>query len=192
MTTPKGLHYYPNAIPVEFASQLAEFLDHCELFPVTSRGGVTSVNARQVAHFGFSYDYSSGKVTKPAPAFPAEIKKLCALIYTTHSKEFPDGYWFDQCIINRYEPGQGIGAHRDRPDYGEFVACFTLGSGAEIEFSECHGPGSYKLYTEPRSLYIMSGASRHEYTHMIRGRKSDPGYGKRGRRWSLTFRSVET
>ncbi|KKM74057.1 hypothetical protein LCGC14_1404150, partial [marine sediment metagenome] len=107
-------------------------------------------------------------------------------------KEFPDGYWFDQCIINRYEPGQGIGAHRDRPDYGEFVACFTLGSGAEIEFSECHGPGSYKLYTEPRSLYIMSGASRHEYTHMIRGRKSDPGYGKRGRRWSLTFRSVET
>ena len=37
-----------------------------------------------------------------------------------------------------------------------------------------------KIYTEPNSLYIMSGDSR--YTHMMRGRKSDPKHGKRSTR----------
>ncbi len=190
--TPEGLYYYPDAIPEDFADRLLTFLDQdCELFPVLSRNAaVPSANARRVAHYGFRYDYSRGGVSDPAPDFPAVIEELCALIYETHSEEFPDGYWFDQCIINRYLPGQGIGAHYDREEYGEFIACFTLCSGAEMEFTSRERAEHYHVYTEPRSLYIMSGKSRHEYTHMMRARKSDPGHGQRGTRWSLTFRSV--
>ena len=190
-TAPEGLFYYPDAMSEGLADRLEAFLDQdCDLFPVPGRGGVVSANARYVAHYGHHYNYNSGSVDDPAPDFPEIIDELCAVIYTAHTVDFPDQYWFDQCIINRYMPGQGIGAHYDREEYGEFIACFTFGSGAEMEFTERDGDGRYTLYTEPRSLYIMSGPSRHDYLHQMRPRKSDPGHGPRGTRWSLTFRSV--
>lgn len=190
---PDGLYYYPGVISEDLSQRLEKFLGQdCELFPVAGRGGVVSENARRVAHYGFRYDYSSGSTTEPAPDFPEIIEELCVLIYETHVDDLGE-YWFDQCIINRYLPGQGIGAHYDREDYGEYIACFTFGSGAEMEFTERppHGDGRYTVYVEPNSLYIMSGASRHDWLHQQRPRKSDPGHGPRGVRWSLTFRSVK-
>lgn len=190
MTTPLGLFYYPTVISKDLAQRLQQFLDtDCELFGVPGRGGVVSQNARRVAHFGYRYNYTSGGTTDLAPEFPEIIDELCGLIYDT--QELPEGYSFDQCIINRYLPGQGIGAHYDRKEYGEYIACFTLGSGAEMEFTQRDGDSRYRIYTEPSSLYIMSGPARWEWLHQMRPRRSDPGHGPRDTRWSLTFRSVE-
>lgn len=187
---PQGLYYYPKAIPRDLSNQLQSFLDNdCDLFSVPGWNGKISNNARKVAHYGFKYNYTAGSVTEPAPDFPAVIEELCVLIYTTHEKDLSDGYWFNQCIINRYLPGQGIGTHTDRKEYGEYIACFTLNGGAEMEFTERDG-GVYKIYVEPNSLYIMSGESRRNWLHQQRPRKSDPEHGQRGIRWSLTFRAV--
>lgn len=188
---PTGLFYYPNIISANLATRLNKFLnsDDCKLFPVSN-----NPNARQVAHFGYMYDYKKGSTSNPAPEFPPILQELCSLIYDTH--KFPEEYKFDQCIINRYLPGQGINAHYDREEYGEYIACFTVGGGAEMEFTERRtpssaDPGKYTIYTEPQSLYIMSGSSRHDWLHQMRSRKSDPGHGQRRIRWSLTFRSVK-
>lgn len=189
--SPPGLFYYPDVIPVELGGRLYKFLENdCVLFGVPGRGGVVSDNARRVAHYGYNYNYTSGRTNAPAEPFPDIITELCELAYSIHT--FPGGYRFDQCIINRYLPGQGINAHYDREDYGEFIVCFTIGSGAEMEFtSRENDDQKYCVYTQPYSMYIMSGPSRHEWLHQMRPRRSDPGHGKRGVRWSLTFRSVK-
>lgn len=189
---PNGLFYYSNVVPMDLGTRLEKFLDSdCELFPVPGRGGVVSSNARYVAHYGYRYDYRRGKISIPAAEFPQILQEVRSLIYRTH-QSFPDGHVFDQCIINRYLPGQGISAHYDREEYGEYIACFTLGGGAEMEFTDRVGHGRYTIFTEPYSLYIMSGPARHEWLHQMRSRKSDPGHGQRSTRWSLTFRSVQS
>jgi alkylated DNA repair dioxygenase AlkB len=98
---------------------------------------------------------------------------------------------FNQCIINKYEPGQGINKHIDIKAYGPVIGCFTFGSGAVMTFrrkDEVH-----HLYVKPNSLYIMSGESRLLWTHEMPSRKSDMVEGKkipRGLRISVTFRHV--
>lgn len=51
----------------------------------------------------------------------------------------------------------------------------------------------HDLYLQPRSLILLSGAARYQWTHAIPARKSDNVNGfkiERERRVSLTFRSV--
>lgn len=189
---PQGLFYYPLAIPKSLCGRLESFLtDTCEYFSVTPyKWQVFEGDSRKVAHYGYKYNYSSKDVTDTAPEFPDVIEELCVHIYNIHGVNLPDGYWFDQCIINRYLPGEGIGAHYDHAGYDEYIACFTIGGGAEIEFRERCSGNKYALYTEPRSMYVMSGPSRWTWTHEMKKRKKDPGHGLRQTRWSITFRSV--
>lgn len=104
--------------------------------------------------------------------------------------DLPEDY-FNQCIINRYLPGQGISAHVDANAYGHTIACFTFGSGAVMWFTR---PGQhYDQYVEPDSLYIMQNEARYGWKHEMPARKSDQVDGEkklRGVRWSITFRAV--
>jgi alkylated DNA repair dioxygenase AlkB len=182
-SVPRGLTYHAGAVSLELSKEILTWLKgNAEWFPVSA-----GANARKVVHYGYAYDYRSGSVKKQAPPFPEIIERLCALI--AEHVELPTGYAFDQCIINKYLPGQGIGAHTDHSSYGDVIACFTIGSGAEMEFVRAFD--SYKLFVEGRSLYVMSGESRRHWTHSMRGRLTDPAHGKRGVRYSLTFRSVK-
>ena len=100
---------------------------------------------------------------------------------------------FDQLIINKYLPGQGIAPHIDKPSqFGPYIACVTLGSGVEIQFSKT-GEETIPIYVEPNSLYIMSGDARYTWKHGIASRKSDLVSDQkiaRGTRISLTFRTA--
>jgi alkylated DNA repair protein alkB family protein 8 len=185
---PSGLRYVSEAISEDLAGELLAWLESSDTtgwFPV---GGERS---RRVMHFGYAYDYRSGSTTRPAGDMPDIILRLRDVISDTFDENFDENWQFDQCILNRYEPGQGIAAHIDSTQYGDVVACFTMGSGAEMEFTH-RELGVYKLYTEPRSLYVMTGDSRYVWRHSMRGRLSDPGNGKRGIRYSITFRKVKT
>ena len=182
---PSGLLYYPGSISDALASELLAWLTSPETTGWFSVGGA---NSRRVMHFGYSYDYRSGSVTDAATSMPDILERLRSIIGSTI--DVPCGYIFDQCIINRYEPRQGISAHIDRqPQYGRIVACFTISSGAEMEFTHPTVP-TYRLYVDPGSLYVMTGDSRTVWRHAMRGRLTDPGHGARGIRYSITFRSV--
>lgn len=181
-----GLHYFPNIISSDFETKLWSFLEKESWWNVGK-----SSTSRQVIHYGYKYNYLSGGVADPAPSFPPLIRILVKEILFTGV--IPEDQLINQCIVNKYLPGQGIGAHIDSSKYGDFISCFTIGGGTEIEFKK--GDEIQKLYTEPRSLYIMSGYSRYEWTHCIRPKKTDiipkdqvkiP----RSTRISLTFRSV--
>lgn len=183
---PSGLFYTPNFVPSELSDRVLSFLESDDtsqyLSGVKNSTGQVGANSRQRMMFG--YDYENGL---PAPDIPPVICELRDLI----SDQL--GVQFDQAIVNRYLVGQGINKHIDRTEvYGPFIACFTLGSGAEMEFTRS-GYDTCKLYTEPRSCYVMSGESRYDWQHQMRPRKTDVVNGKRvnrGIRWSVTFRTM--
>jgi len=151
----------------------------------------SSENARQVLHFGYMYNYGSGGKLEAAPEFSKDIAWLRSKIRETHlaSAEFA----LNQCIVNKYLPGQGIAAHTDKNSFDDCICCVTIGSGATMEFTK-NGCDPVTLYTAPRSLYVMSGEARYDWKHGMKSRKSDVVNGEkrlRGTRFSLTYRTVK-
>jgi len=105
-----------------------------------------------------------------------------------------DGYFPevpDRALINEYQPGQGIGAHKDRDiERIKSVAIVSLGSGITMEFAR-PGHAVRSQYLQPRSLVTMRGEVREDWTHGIVGRLNDKVGGlvfPRKRRLSVTFR----
>lgn len=100
----------------------------------------------------------------------------------------------DQLIANEYLPGQGISAHVDcEPCFGEVIASLSLLSGCEMRFG-CLASGETRaVILPPRSLLVLTGPARRDWTHSIAARLSDVIDGlrvARQRRVSLTFRTM--
>jgi alkylated DNA repair dioxygenase AlkB len=112
--------------------------------------------------------------TDAAADFPDVVSELRDIVYHKFSDVIDDDFKFDQCIINRYLPGQGIGEHVDDKKYGPYVASFTIES--EMEFNHPDTKNRYKQFVKPGSVYLMSGESRSTWTHQMRARKTDRGF----------------
>ena len=88
-----------------------------------------------------------------------------------------------QALLIRYDPGAGIGWHRDRPVF-EHVLGISLGAPATMRFRR-RKPGGFDRATRllaPRSIYHLTGQVRHEWEHSIAAMEVT--------RWSITFRSL--
>lgn len=181
---PEGLQYFPNFLSQDQSQIVLDELKNSDRWI-----GVTpSQKSRRVIQYGYKYPYTGGKLEKIDP-IPAIFDQM---IFNPKSKivDFEP----DQLIINEYLPGQGINPHTDHTQlFGDKVACVTIGSGCEIEFTHPSLP-KYKIYVEPNSLYIMSGQSRYQWKHAICPRKNDQVKDQstiRGQRISLTYRTVK-
>lgn len=161
---------------------------------------------RQVQHYGYKYDYKTTKVDKikeklPEWSLDPIIKRA---IKKGLIKEMPD-----QLIINKYEPGEGIGAHTDSNVFGDTIISTSLQSPTTFEYvgrkDTPYLGKKYLLWLEPRSLLIMQGDARWKFTHSMPANKFDyvkdgvavpyadrQGAKKvaRGTRISMTFRNV--
>ena len=148
--------------------------------------------SRRVQHYGFRYDYrsrSSGRHA-PAPAFPrwAEVvgDRLAPLF---------DGRLPQQCIVNEYRPGQGIGMHADHASFGAIVVSVSLGAAWTMQFRPRNarpyvrdGLASDEVAVLPRrSALVLRGAARSAYMHGI-----DPAANahRSETRVSATFRTL--
>jgi alkylated DNA repair dioxygenase AlkB len=100
----------------------------------------------------------------------------------------------DQLIINEYQPGQGIANHVDcEPCFGETIISVSLGSNCVMDFINLKTKEKLEVMLEPRSLVVISGEARHNWTHGIAARKADNFNGikvERQLRISMTFRNV--
>jgi len=188
-----GLHYFPDIID---GDDIYDNIDESHFYSVGK-----SQNSREVIQYGLPFVYQ-GQKKSDIPVrkdFPTYIKNLRNLAIQKCEdldliSKSPHPKLFNQCIINKYEPGQKIGAHIDAPSYGQVIACFSILSGISIVFKyEDEDEDVVKdLYIEANSLYIMSGESRWDWTHEIRGVKNDKVNGikiPRETRISITFRS---
>jgi alkylated DNA repair dioxygenase AlkB len=151
-------------------------IDAAELSPFRFHGWL---GKRLTASYGWRYDFDDASFA-PAEAIPdwllplrakaAQFARLrpCELV---------------QALLIRYDPGAGIGWHRDRPVF-EHVLGISLGAPATMRFRR-RKPGGFDRASAllvPRSIYHLTGEARHEWEHSIAAMEVT--------RWSITFRSL--
>lgn len=180
---PPGASLTPDWITPPQEAALAAFLD---------AGDWSAELKRRVRHFGYRYDYRARSATAESRIgpLPDMLQGLAERLVAEGSfSDVPD-----QVIANDYLPGQGISAHVDcEPCFGEVVASLSLLSACEMRFA-CLASGETRAaILPPRSLLVLTGPARRDWTHAIPARRSDVVGGlrvMRGRRVSLTFRTM--
>jgi alkylated DNA repair dioxygenase AlkB len=93
-----------------------------------------------------------------------------------------------EVLISEYPEGATIGWHRDAPMFGPTVIGISFGAACRMRFRRPDPASPERLeradvILEPRSAYVMAGASRAEWQHSI------PAVS--GLRYSVTFRMVK-
>ncbi len=129
--------------------------------------------------YGCKYDFESHEFagTAPIPDWLEPLKQRAEAFAGLEPTNLV------QAMLTRYDPGAGIGWHRDRRVF-EHVVGVSLGSPAIMRFRRRAGTRfqRFKAPLPPRSIYHLSGEARHEWEHSI---------AEMGRpRWSITFRSL--
>lgn len=179
----RGLTYLPDYIITDEEQALITHIDR--------QSWLTDLK-RRVQHYGYRYDYKARTVTSDSylGPLPDWLQPLAQRLYDDGT--FPAVP--DQAIVNEYLPGQGISAHIDCiPCFADTIASLSLGSPAVMQFANPQTGEKKDILLKERSLIILSGEARYEWTHAIPARKADIMNGlkiSRDRRVSLTFRNI--
>jgi DNA oxidative demethylase len=134
---------------------------------------------RRTQSFGWRYDFddASFQPTDPLPDWLLPLREKAAGFAGVAPADFV------HVLLARYDPGAGIGWHRDRPVFEQVVGV-SLASSAVMRFRQRTATGFRRAsqQLEPRSAYLLSGEVRHEWEHSI-----VPGDRLR---FSITFRTL--
>jgi DNA oxidative demethylase len=171
-----GLEYREEFISEGEERALLDRLMPLELAPFRFHGWLGN---RRTQSFGWRYDFDDASFTptEPLPNWLLPLRARAAEL----ARVTPDV--FVQALIARYDPGAGIGWHRDR-DVFENVVGVSLNTPATLRFRQ-RAPTGFRrarLEVAPRSAYLLSGEVRHGWEHSIA-----PGDQLR---FSITFRTL--
>ena len=171
-----GLRYRDGFVIPEEEAVLLAHLRQLDLAPFRFHGWLGN---RKTKTFGWRYDFDDASFApaEPIPEWLHPVRAKAAQLAGIAPEDFA------HVLLARYDPGAGIGWHRDRPQFEDVVG-ISLGSPATIRFRQRTPDGfrRAKVQLEPRSAYLLSGEVRQEWEHNIA-----PG-GKL--RFSITFRSL--
>jgi alkylated DNA repair dioxygenase AlkB len=125
---------------------------------------------RRTASFGWQYEFGAREITT-APDMPAFLLPVRTRAGTLFNID-PDRLL--QTSIVEYSIGSPIGWHRDIPHFGVVVG-ISLGAACRMRFRKYQRVRSKSLdrdeslsiELQPRSIYLMSGASREIWQHSI-------------------------
>lgn len=170
-----GIAARPDLLSAAEERALIEAIDEIGLTPFRFQQWT---GKRLTRSFGWSYDFQTGTLSRgdPLPDWLLPIRARAAAI----AGILPEA--FVQALLIRYDPGAGMGWHKDRPIY-EHVVGISLGAPAEMRFRRREGSGWRRatMPLQPRCLYHLSGEARHEWEHSI----AEVAH----TRWSITLRS---
>ena len=171
-----GLAYREEVIGGGEEDALVEHLIAADLSPFRFHGWLGN---RKTQSFGWRYDFDDASFS-PAEPVPDWLEPLRATAATIAGVRPED---FVHVLLARYDPGAGIGWHRDR-DVFEKVVGFSLMTPATLRFRRRRPRGFDRatLDVAPRSAYLLAGESRWEWEHSI-----VPGDRLR---FSITFRTL--
>jgi len=162
--------------PREEAALIAR-IDGAGLAPFRFHGWL---GKRLTASFGHGYDFGQGRLVEapPMPRWLLSLRQRLALWAGL------DPASFVQALVIRYDPGAGIGWHRDRPQFDHVIG-LSLGHATPLRLRRRLPDGKFErrmVPLEPRSAYSLTGPARWEWQHAILP-VAEP-------RWSVTFRSL--
>jgi alkylated DNA repair dioxygenase AlkB len=173
---PPGLSYGENILSEAEERALVDRLPDIAVAPFRFQGWT---GKRETASFGWHYDFDSAKFGEaaPIPDFLLPLRERAA----GFAGLAPDD--LVQALVIRYDPGAGIGWHRDRPVF-EHVVGVSLRAPATLRLRRRSGKSFERaaLLLAPRSVYHLRGAARHAWEHSIAPIDA--------LRWSVTFRSL--
>jgi alkylated DNA repair dioxygenase AlkB len=173
--SPEGLRYTSGFISPEAEEEL---IAHVAALPLQPFQFGQYEGKRRVASFGFRYDYSLRRLEE-ASSIPAWLRSITEKIEAFGGPSTR----IRQVLCTEYDTGVGIGWHRDKPQF-ERIFGLSLGSACRFRFRQPSGEKweRFTLEAAPRSIYMMSGASRSQWEHSIPAVEA--------RRYSITFRTM--
>jgi DNA oxidative demethylase len=171
-----GLRYAEEVISEADEEALVDHLVATDLSPFRFHGWLGN---RKTKSFGWRYDFDDASFSpaEPIPDWLEPLRRKAADFAGLQPNEFV------HALLARYDPGAGIGWHRDR-DVFDHVVGISLASAATLRFRR-RKPGGFdraKLDVAPRSAYLLSGEVRWDWEHSI-----TPGGELR---FSITFRAM--
>jgi len=171
-----GLGYAEALVDAHEEAALIEALAATELAPFRFQGWT---GKRLTTSFGWRYDFDDASFaeTAPLPDWLLPLRDKTA----GFARLEPEALM--QFLVTRYDPGAGIGWHRDRPVFEDVIGV-SLGAPAVLRLRR-RTEGGFERRTlplAPRSAYHLSGEARHEWEHSIAPIDAT--------RWSITFRSL--
>jgi alkylated DNA repair protein (DNA oxidative demethylase) len=171
-----GLAYEGDFLTAAEEEKLIARIDEIGLAPFRFQGWL---GKRLTASFGWHYDFDKAQFgrAEPLPDWLAPLRERAAAFAGLEAAQLV------QALLIRYDPGAGIGWHRDRPLF-EHVLCLSLGAAATLRFRRRSDGGFARASAPlaPRSIYHLSGEARHDWEHGIAPIDET--------RWSITFRSL--
>ena len=171
-----GLSLARNIVTTDEERSLVAAIDGVALSPFRFHGWI---GKRLTVSFGWKYDFDNASFgpTDPIPGFLHFLRARAAAFAGLAECELV------QAILIRYDPGAGIGWHRDRDVFNHVIGV-SLGTPAIMRFRRRIGT-IYKRASallEPRSVYHLSGEARHVWEHSIAPMEQA--------RLSVTFRTL--
>jgi alkylated DNA repair dioxygenase AlkB len=171
-----GLDYREELITADEEQALITRLEQLDLTPFRFQGWLGN---RKTQSFGWRYDFDDASFApgEPIPDWLAPLREKAAAFARVTAQDFV------HVLFARYDPGAGIGWHRDRDVFDQVVG-ISLATPAILRFRQRTATGFRRASLEllPRSAYLLSADSRWEWEHRI-----TPG---EQLRFSITFRTL--
>lgn len=174
---PQGIEQAKNIVSDQEEADLIRMINSAGLAPFRFQQWL---GKRLTRSFGWRYDFtdSSFAEAEAIPDWLLPLRERAAAFTGLAAGDLV------QALVIRYDPGAGIGWHRDRPVF-EHVVGVSLGAPAILRLRRRRTDGKFdraELPLEPRGAYHLSGEARHVWEHSIAPMDAS--------RWSVTFRSL--
>ncbi|HEX6648980.1 MAG TPA: alpha-ketoglutarate-dependent dioxygenase AlkB [Pyrinomonadaceae bacterium] len=173
---PEGFRYQPELIAQRDEEALVARIRELPFREFEFHG---YLGKRRVVSFGWQYDFSGQRLRKAddIPEFLLPLRALAAPLADLEPEEF------QHVLVTEYAPGAGIGWHRDKAVFGRVVGISLL-TACVLRFRKKAGEKWERsnIPIEPRSAYVLTGASRLIWQHSIS--RVDQ------LRYSITFRNL--
>jgi alkylated DNA repair dioxygenase AlkB len=171
-----GLQLADDIVTPAEEAELMAWIDASDLAPFRFQGWL----GKRLTHsFGWRYDFDTARFaeTEPLPDWLLPLRAKAADFSGPAAEDFV------HALLIRYDPGAGIGWHRDRPQFDHVVGV-SLGNPATLRLRRRIERGFERASAElaPRSIYHLADEVRHEWEHSIAPMDVP--------RWSITFRSL--
>lgn len=155
---------------------LIAHIDRCALTPFRFQQWT---GKRLTYSYGWNYDFEHVRFApaEPMPDWLLEVRDRAAALSGLAADDLV------QALLIRYDPGAGIGWHKDRPVF-EHVVGISLGNEAVLRLRRRNAAGFDRatVMLPPCAIYHLSGEVRHAWEHSIAPMEVP--------RWSITFRSL--
>jgi alkylated DNA repair dioxygenase AlkB len=163
---PDGFIYHPDFISEAEERELTREIQKLNLTPFKY---YQFTGKRRTASFGWQYEFGKSDITTAPdiPAFLLPVRTRAGNLFNL------DPSSLIQASIIEYSIGSPIGWHRDIPHFGVVVG-ISLGAACRMRFRKFSRARSknnrdeiLSIELQPRSIYLMSGASREMWQHSI-------------------------